>query len=251
MKRTNSLLDKYKANVEAHDRYIQLVQGNSSFMGDMCPFSTEVRLRYAPAIMEKLSTDGSGLNLQDGKRVSDIGDLVKWTHDHLDSLYQPDLDVFKTLFKIYDVVFNSYEIKSKTGKVLANKKGLLALLKEHLGENDLSAINPDDLDLNDFEGSLMNLPANYVLAFNAQGEYEGLEADMRKAIKLANPSISGKELVKRQLKMLFTAHQIYTDAPYSLNDFASLGNSPDAWKDEAHCVMNLGQDRVMRDLYPQ
>ena len=217
---------------------------------DLSPFTIEERLAYAPNLLKALLTSGE-LRLDDGLKFSEVGDLVNWTLLHLNDVYDSSRNVFEILFKVYDVVWNSFDIYSEKGTQIGGKNGLLAMLKKYLRVDHLVNVRPEEIDIEDiedFETQLINIKAVFLLGFNPQGEYSDQTKKMEKCIRRFNPQISHYELIKRQLEMVAVAGRIWRKEPYTLNGFYQ--DKSEAWEGEDQLVLFLAKDRIMRDLNP-
>jgi hypothetical protein len=246
-----TLYERFRQNLENQRMYQEFASRCEDWLGDISPFTIDERLKYYPKVMDAIAANPDGLTLKEGITPCELGDLVKWTHDNLDSVFEPNLDVFTLLFKVYDVVYNSFKIISSGSFQLAGEYGILKIFLDYTDATQLDELNPDDIDIGDFEVQLMNWPMNFLVAHDSQDEYDSHIKWMERAIRMANPEISRKDLVKRELGMLYTARLIWFSQPYDLSNFATSGNPREFWMDEQHAILYLGSDRVMRDLYPK
>ena len=231
-------LSNFSTALEEHQKYLDLAAKCYGYPGDNAPYDIESRRQYTGQLIPEIVT---GLKLVDGIKVRELEDLVQWTRDYFNMVYDSqDKSVFGVLFKVYDIVFNSYEIVSNDGSQIAGKNGLWRLLQDFLTEEDIwDSTDADDVNLfiPQFESSLINSKAVFLLCHNPQDEYSDMNKSMIDAIDVKKDI---PQLIVRQLDMIIAAREMQLDSQPDLVGFTIK---------EVEMIKIIASDRIMRDLY--
>lgn len=256
-------LEKYENSLKKHLEFLEIIervrQTESYAIRDTTTkYEPDQRRVYAQRILNALLENPGNLHPHDGIKFTDFGDIVQWTLQNLDIVYDAEEDAgknaFDVLHKVYDVALNCFGLVGRDGKPAVTQKNLISWWRTYVSSEETfieeGVLTTEDLyyELEEFFFPKYYGHSPFLLQWGYSVE-EMREAakDMEEAIRLTNPESDHKSIIQRQLEIVYAARQISIG---NALDLTSFNGCEKRLTGEIGLILKLENNgRILTDIY--